>query len=57
MKGHDNWKTDAPDDGCERCPELGRDKCECAEDRQAEVDRIADAHLEDDFLRGQGIDL
>ena len=49
MKGHDDWKTDAPDDGCERCAELGREECECEADRQAELERLADAHLEDDL--------
>jgi hypothetical protein len=57
MKHYDNWKTDAPDDGCERCVELGRERCECAEDHQEEADRIADAKVEDDWLRGRGYDV
>ena len=57
MKGYDDWKTDAPDDGCERCAELDRDECECAEDQQEEADRIADAKVEDDWLRNRGFDV
>jgi hypothetical protein len=55
MKGHDDWKTDAPDDGCERCAELGRDECRCVTDHQEEVDRIADASGEEEWLESQGL--
>lgn len=47
---YDDWKTDAPDDGCERCAELGREECECAEDRQEAADWAAEARLEQDWL-------
>lgn len=57
MKTYDDWKTDAPDDGCEReeCVEQG--ECTCAEDLEDE--RISRAeHANDDArLREMGFDV
>lgn len=55
MRGYDDWKTDAPDDGCSRCEGLA--ECICEEDRQQAIDDAADARVEDDWLRERGFDV